>query len=46
MVSLCPIAWAADWPTLKAGNWTFERTVDGNKTHEVLQARRLGDCPR
>ena len=20
--------------------------VDGDKTHEVLQARRLGDCPR
>ena len=127
MASLSPIARAADWPSFKAGNWTFERTmsgmegmprkvsrtectdpasdqasqramleksgckltplaqsgntyrysatcamagmtttsdsvlevlsdqaytitvdstVDGDKTHEVLQARRLGDCAR
>lgn len=127
MASSFPIARAADWPTFKAGNWTFERTmsgmdgmpnkvtrtectdpasdqasqramleksackltplmqsgstyrysatcsmagmtttsdsvlevlsdesytitvdsiVDGDKTHEVLQARRIGDCPR
>ncbi len=25
---------------------TVDSTVDGDKTHEVLQARRLGDCPR
>ena len=127
MAILSPIAQAADWPSFKAGNWSFERTisgmdgmpnkvsrtectdpasdqesqramleksgckltpltqsgstyrysapctmagmtttsdsvlevlsdesytitvdstVDGDKTHEVLQAHRLGDCPR
>ena len=25
---------------------TVDSTVDGDKSHEVLQARRLGDCPK
>jgi len=24
---------------------TVDSTVDGSKTHEVLRARRAGDCP-
>ena len=29
MASTVPIAQAADWPTFKPGNWTFDRTMTG-----------------
>ena len=29
MAILSSIAQAADWPSFKAGNWTFERTMSG-----------------
>jgi hypothetical protein len=29
MATLSPIARAADWPSFRAGNWSFERTIPG-----------------
>ena len=29
MACTVPIAQAADWPTFKPGNWTFDRTMTG-----------------